>query len=103
MASHSKLPRTNRHSLAEEFDGVTTRTEGELDDRHVVLYKLGYEPPEEEVQVDPQVTGGACKVCQRARTTEQRDVGPPTASRRRHESGHDTRHFRGLVIGRVPL
>lgn len=47
----------NRHSLAEEFDGVTTRTEGELDDRHVVLYKLGYEPPEEEVQVDPQVRG----------------------------------------------
>lgn len=44
-----------RHSLAEEFDGITTRTEGELDDRRVVLYKLGYEPPEEEVQVDPQV------------------------------------------------
>ena len=34
---------------------MTTRTEGEVDDRHVVLYKLGYEPPEEEVQVDAQV------------------------------------------------
>ena len=34
---------------------MTTRTEGELDDRRVVLYKLGYEPPEEEVQVDTQV------------------------------------------------
>lgn len=58
---HTKIPwnepqnANNRHSLAEEFDGVTTRTEGELDDRHVVLYKLGYEPPEEEVQVDAQV------------------------------------------------
>ncbi|CAM9964727.1 unnamed protein product [Scytosiphon promiscuus] len=50
-----KSLRSIQHSLAEEVDGVTTRTEGELDDRRVVLYKLGYEPPEEEVQVDAQV------------------------------------------------
>lgn len=58
IGSHATLNRrmtTDRHSLAEEFDGVTTRTEGEVDDRHVVLYKLGYEPPEEEAQVDRQV------------------------------------------------
>ncbi|CAN0030742.1 unnamed protein product [Ectocarpus fasciculatus] len=50
-----KSLRSIQHSLAEDFDGITTRTEGELDDRRVVLYKLGYEPPEEEVQVDAQV------------------------------------------------
>lgn len=37
------------------MDGITTRTEGEVDDRHVVVYKLGYEPPDEEVMLDPQV------------------------------------------------
>eukprot|EP00903_Cladosiphon_okamuranus_P018807 g17300.t1 len=56
-----KSLRSIQHSLAEEFDGVTTRTEGELDDRHVVLYKLGYEPPEEEVQVDAQVHLGVAR------------------------------------------
>ncbi|CAM9883227.1 unnamed protein product [Pylaiella littoralis] len=50
-----KSLRSIQHSLAEDFDGITTRTEGEVDDRRVVLYKLGFEPPEEEVQVDAQV------------------------------------------------
>eukprot|EP00752_Nemacystus_decipiens_P012662 g11216.t1 len=56
-----KSLRSIQHSLAEEFDGVTTRTEGEVDDRHVVVYKLGYEPPEEEIQVDPQVHLGLAR------------------------------------------
>ncbi|CAM9522702.1 unnamed protein product [Ectocarpus sp. 4 AP-2014] len=56
-----KTLRSIQHSLAEDFDGITTRTEGELDDRRVVLYKLGYEPPEEEVQVDAQVHLGLAR------------------------------------------
>ncbi|CAM9410868.1 unnamed protein product [Ectocarpus sp. 8 AP-2014] len=56
-----KSLRSIQHSLAEDFDGITTRTEGELDDRRVVLYKLGYEPPEEEVQVDAQVHLGLAR------------------------------------------
>ncbi|CAM9320719.1 unnamed protein product [Choristocarpus tenellus] len=43
------------HDLAESIDGITSRTEGEPEDRHVVVYKLGYAPPEEDVLVDAQV------------------------------------------------
>lgn len=56
MAKTQNVFHPGRHSLAEDFDGITTRTEGEVDDRRVVLYKLGFEPPEEEVQVDAQVS-----------------------------------------------
>lgn len=50
-----KTLRSIQHGLAEDMDGITTRTEGEVDDRHVVVYKLGYEPPDEEVMLDPQI------------------------------------------------
>ncbi|CAM9195980.1 unnamed protein product [Sphacelaria rigidula] len=50
-----KSLRSIQHGLAEDIDGITSRTEGEVDDRHVVVYKLGYEPPEEEVMLDPEI------------------------------------------------
>eukprot|EP00904_Undaria_pinnatifida_P007775 jgi/Undpi1/4127/HiC_scaffold_16.g07494.m1 len=53
-----KSLRSVQHSLAEDIDGITTRTEGEVDDRRVVAYKLGYEPPEEDFELDAQVSIG---------------------------------------------